>query len=180
MILTYNQCLDKYSSDYHIKKMIDSGAIHKIEKGIYSNEPFVSELAVISFKFPDAVFTLNSAFYFYDLTDVIPDHYYLATDRNASKIRDMRVKQIFEHPVLVEVGLTTKIHKGVKIRIYDREKMLMELIRNKVKLPYDYYKEIINRYRSIIGDLDIEKIQDYATWLPKSKMLLETLQKEVF
>ncbi len=180
MILTYNQCLEKYGSDYHMKKIIDSGAIYKIEKGIYSDESHVSELAVITFKYPDAVFTLNSAFYFYDLTDVIPDHYYLATDRNASKIRDERVKQIFEHPVLVEIGLTTKIQKGVKIRIYDREKMLMELIRNKAKLPYDYYKELINRYRNIIGDLDIERIQDYATLLPKSKMLLETLKKEVF
>ena len=58
--------------------------------------------------------------------------------------------------------------------------MLMELIRNKVKLPYDYYKEIINRYRDMIGDLDIERIQEYAALLPKSKMLLETLQREVF
>ena len=66
------------------------------------------------------------------------------------------------------------------IRVYDKERMLIELIRNKNKLPYDYYKEIIGNYRNIISELDIEKIQDYAMIFPKSSLITKTLQAEVF
>ncbi|MCD7809951.1 MAG: hypothetical protein LUH02_11465, partial [Erysipelotrichaceae bacterium] len=63
---------------------------------------------------------------------------------------------------------------------YNKERLLIEVIRYKNKLPYDYYKEIIHSYRNIINDLDIQQIEDYATLLPKSSMVIETLRTEVF
>ena len=42
-----------------------------------------------------AVFSLDSAFYYHGLTDVIPDKYYLTTEKSAAKIKDPRVVQIF-------------------------------------------------------------------------------------
>ena len=57
--------------------------------------------------------------------------------------------------------------------------MLIELIRNKNKLPFDYYKEILLNYRKVINELDIQAIQEYAFALPKTSMVLETLQLEV-
>lgn len=180
MLLTYNQCLKKYKSDYQIKKKLESGDLFKIEKGIYSDEPYTAELSVIMEKYPNAVLTLNSAFYYHALTDVIPDCYYLSTDRDASKIHDNRVKQIFEHSDHMLIGATTMEYQRTFVRIYNRERMLVELIRNKSKLPYDYYKEIIGHFREICNELDIEKLQDYALRLPKSKMVMEILQAEVF
>ena len=41
-------------------------------------------------------------------------------------------------------------YQGTSIRIYDRERMLIELIRSAKNLPFDYYKEIIESYRRII------------------------------
>ena len=57
--------------------------------------------------------------------------------------------------------------------------MLVELIRNKNNLPFDYYKEILLNYRKMINELDIQAIQEYAYALPKTNMVLETLQLEV-
>ena len=56
----------------------------------------------------------------------------------------------------------------------------MELLRNKNRLPFDYYKEILGNYRKIINDLDIPLIQDMAMDLPKSRMIMDALQMEVF
>ena len=64
--------------------------------------------------------------------------------------------------------------------IYDKERMLIELLRFKNKFPFDYYKEIIGNYRNIIYNLDIERIQDYATSFPRSKMINDALEMEVF
>ena len=64
--------------------------------------------------------------------------------------------------------------------MYNKERLLIELLRNKNKLPYDYYKEILINYRTIVHDLDIPMIQDMAMVLPKSGMIMDTLQTEVF
>ncbi len=68
----------------------------------------------------------------------------------------------------------------VTCRIYDKERMLIELLRFKNKLPYDYYKEILGNYRMQISNLDIERIQKYAAIFPKSKMINTLLESEVF
>lgn len=58
--------------------------------------------------------------------------------------------------------------------------MIIELIRNKNKFSFDYYKEIIANYRKMIYELDIQSIQEYAYQLPKTRLVLDTLQLEVF
>lgn len=179
MLYTYDTCVKKYGSKYLLKKAVDTGKIFQLEKGVYADEHYVSEELVIAAKYPKAVFTMASAFYHYGLTDVIPDKYYLATDRNAAKIPDKRIVQVFEKSDLVMLGVNTEIKNGCRINIYSKERMLVELLRHKCKIPFDYYKEVLNNYRDIIYELDIRAIQDYAEAVPKSSMIMEKLQLEV-
>ena len=59
-----------------------------------------------------------------------------------------------------------------------KERMLAELIRYKSKLPYDYYKIVLN-YRRILPTLDVQEIQDLTLAAPKSNKVFEVLQAEV-
>ena len=179
MLYSYSQCIEMFGTDRKIKQAIDKEQIFKIEKGIYSDTKYVSELAIISMKYPNAIFTLNSAFYYHGLTDVIPNLYFLATSKEITKIRDKRVKQKFENSKELNLGVITMSYNNVEISIYNKERLLIELIRNKNNLPFDYYKEILLNYRKIIYELDIQAIQEYAYVLPKTNMVLETLQLEV-
>jgi len=70
-------------------------------------------------------------------------------------------------------------YNNTSIKIYNKERMLVELIRNKNMLPFDYYKEIIINYRRIIEKLDIQLIQEYVYALPKTSMIMEVLEMEV-
>jgi len=180
VVLTYKQCIEKFNSDYGIKRAIRTGEIYQIERGIYSNQKHVSTLAILSTKYPDAIVTLDTAFYYHELTDVVPDKYYIATAESARKLRDTRIKQIFVKNAILDIGVTTMERGDAFFCIYDRERMLIELLRYKNKLPYDYYKEILGNYRNIINELDIERIQEYASIFPKSKMISEALDREVF
>ncbi|MBR2554007.1 MAG: hypothetical protein IKE94_04000, partial [Aeriscardovia sp.] len=65
------------------------------------------------------------------------------------------------------------------IRLYSKERMLIELLRYKSKLPFDYYKEILLNYRKILPRLNIQEIQDLAYDAPKRNKIMETLQTEV-
>lgn len=111
------------------------------------------------------------------MTDVIPQKYYLATNRKASKITDNKVKQLYVSEKTFDIGITTIKVDGIKIKIYDKEKMLIELVKN---IPFDYYKEIINNYRSISNKLDINKLSDYLNYYKNNTHLFIKIQKEVF
>ncbi|MDO5331665.1 MAG: hypothetical protein Q4E99_03210 [Bacillota bacterium] len=180
MLITYSQCLEKHHNDYQIQKAVSSGALFKIEPGIYSDKERVSELAVVVCKYPETIVTMNSAFYYHGLTDVIPEQYYLATKKSSRCIKDPRVKQVFVPEDIFTFGIASMQRRDALIQIYDKERMLIELLRFKNLMPFDYYKEILNNYREIVEDLDIPRIEEYAKMFPKSKMIMRALKYEVF
>ena len=94
MILLYKELIKQYKSDYEIKQLIKEGKIFKIERGIYSDNNNVNYLEVLTKKYPNAIFTLDSAFYYHNLTDVIPEKECLALKRNSTKISDNIVKVV--------------------------------------------------------------------------------------
>lgn len=179
MLFTYEECIEKYKSDYQLQKQLKEGNVYKVEKGIYSDDKYESEYAVLKMKYPNAVFTLNSAFYFHGLTDTIPQKHYLETDKDASKIKDEEVKQIFDNNDSLDLGVMEMEYDGTQIKVFTKERLLIELIRNKNKLPFDYYKEIIGNYRKLVHKLDMQAVQEYALVLPKSNMVMEVIRMEV-
>lgn len=180
MLYTHKELLKTYKSNYQIEKAVNEQKIFKIEKGIYSDKKNVHYLEVITKKYPEAIITGESAYYYHNLTDVIPDRIYLATKREASRIRDKRIKQILVSDNLFELGKENTVFEGVSITIYNKEKMLIELIKNKSSIPFDYYKEIILNYRNIVDDLQNWKIEQYLENYSLEERILDIIKKEVF
>ena len=73
-----------------------------------------------------------------------------------------------------------EIDNGLIVNIYDKERMLIELIRNKNKLPYDFYKDIINNYRDIIDTIEIRKIEEYLKYFKNRENIYKIIRNEVF
>lgn len=178
-LLSRSDCIERFGSDYHTAQQINAGKLFRIEKGIFAEQNYVPEIALLSWKYPKAIVTMVSAFYHYGLTDVIPEKCDLATDMDSAKIRDIRVHQYFLPRDFLPVGATNDEDNGFTIRIYSRERMLIELLRYKNKLPFDLYKEVLLNYRKIMPQLNIQEIQDIAMQSPKQAMVMEALQMEV-
>lgn len=180
MILTYTECIEKYGNDYQLEKAIAEEGVYRVESGVYSTKRYFNELEIIFKKYPNAILTGEYAFYCHDLTDVIPEKYHIATKAKAAKLQDPRIVQMYVRDDLLMLGVTEKDINSVKVRIYDKERMLIELLRNKNTMPYYLYKEILGNYRKIIEDLQIWRIQEYSDIFPKSKMIWKALREEVF
>ena len=178
-LLSRQECLSRFGSDYFTEQQIAAGNLFRLENGVFAEQKYVPEIAIISHRYPHGVITLLSAFYHYGLTDVIPEVYDLATSRNAAKIRDARVRQVFVPDAILDLGAIVEQEHDYPIRIYSRERLLIELLRYKNKLPFDLYKEILLNFRKIITQLNMQDIQDYAMAVPKRKMIMEALQMEV-
>lgn len=179
MIYKYDDCVIKYGSDYQLKLALKEKKAFFVEKGIYSDSEYYHSLDVISKKYPNAVFAGKSAFFYHDLTDSIPDKYCLATKREDTRFKDERVSQQYIKAEYFDLGITTLDVNGSTIRIYDKERMLIELMRFGKKYPLDYYKEIVNSYRDIVYKLDFGKTEKYAKAFPNGENILRKIQLEV-
>ena len=181
MVYRYNDLLNRYKNTYQITKAIKEKQIYKVDSGIYSDDEFPNEMEVIMKKYPNAIFTMDTAFYIYDLTDVIPRKYQLAINRKSRKIEHPKIELYFNYENFFEVGKTQVIiDGGTVINVYDKERMLIELVRNKKQIPYDYYKEILNNYREQSSTLEIRKIQEYLKFFKNSNSIFKTIRNEVY
>ena len=180
MIYTYPQSLEKFHTDYKMKQAIAKGNLYRIEKGIYSDSQNVSDLAVITAKYPDTIITMNTALYYHGLTDDVPQKYCICTVRSSRELRDPRIIQYYEDPSLFRLGSVRMTVRDAEFNIYDKERMLIELLRHRNSLPFDFYKEVIGNYRNKIFELDVERIQEYAEIFPKGKKISQLLEMEVF
>lgn len=70
-----------------------------------------------------------------------PDMIDAATATGATKIIIPGVRQTFVRPEALAVGKTEMEADGTHVAVYDRERMLLELMRTRNKLPYDLYRE---------------------------------------
>ena len=70
-------------------------------------------------------------------------------------------------------------YNNAVIRIYSRERMLIELMRFRSRDPRDYYKEILLSYRRIIYDLDFWKVEEYASMFANGDNLMILIDTEV-
>ena len=180
MIFSYSDLRKKYKSNNKINELISNKKLFKIEKGIYSDSSNINYLEVLSKKYSNAIFTMQSAFYYHNLTDVIPNKEYLALKRDSTKIKDDRIKVIYYQYKFFEIGKSTMKVNNVSIQIYDKERMLIELIRNRKSMNFDYYKEIISNYREIKDSLNTKKLAEYIDKFAIKNHLYDVIMREVF
>lgn len=180
MIYTRNEISNIYNSTYQINKAIRDKKIFKLQNGIYSDEEYVNPLLIIEKKYPNAIFTMDSAFYYWNLTDVVPEKFHLATKRKNTRYKEKDIKQYYVEDNLFELGSTFLKVENAKVKIYDKERMLIELIRRKNQIPVDFYKEIILNYRKITNSLDSLKISEYISNYKNEGYLYNRIQSEVY
>ena len=180
MISTYQEALKKFGSRYHIRKALAEERLFRISRNQYSNSESYDSLYAIIKRYPSAIVTGLTAFYIHGLTDVTPQRIDLATKRAGTKIASSQVTQHFIPEEWLELGKTTIIYDGTTVPIYDLERMLLELMRNRNKSPYDVFREIIAAYRTRAESIDIYRLEDYARIMPRGKALLSLIMKEVF
>lgn len=180
MIYTYRELKNNGVDNYNINKKIANKELYKIENGLYSDTEKYNHLEYIVKKYPNSIFTSESAFFYLGLTDYIPSKYFLATKHNAKKIVNDKIEQIFMANHFFKTGKSELNYNNIKINIYNKERMLIELIRNKNTISFDYYKEIIGNYREIADEIDMSLLADYLECFANGKNIFEIIHREVF
>lgn len=180
MLYRTDEILKKYKTNIELEKAIKNNKIFKIDHGIYSDKEIVDPMILFSKKYENSIITMDTAFYFYNLTDIIPDKVYLATNRNSNTIKRENIIQVWVPKEKLNVGKEKIKVNGNTINIYNKERLLVELIRKRNQIPFDYYKEIINNYRKIVDTLDSYKIEQYIALYKNENTLGNIILREVY
>ena len=179
MIYSYNELFQKLGGYYQLKKALNTGAYKKVSHGMYTDDsPFLSELETIFVRYPNAILSLQSAFFFYDLSDFIPEKYVVVTPQKSHRINDNKVTQIYLTNEILNIGKIVVNTKYGTINIYDIERMLIELFRLKSKCSYPYFKEVVGNYRklAIEGKIDVNKLMEYCSMFKNGNNLKKRIQ----
>ena len=180
MVAKLSKWAGLYGTKYRVGELVHAGKLFHIEDGIYADTADVPEVEVVLAKYPSSVLTLESAYYYYNMSDEIPDEYHLATDRKSARIVDDRVVQSYVPCGTLMIGATEIDVLDEHLRIYDKERLLIETMRYRTKLPYDLYREVIGSFREIRNELYGSKIDDYLKHIPRMGAIMEAIRKEVY
>ena len=173
MLYRYKELLDKYGNNYQIKKQIANGTIIKKGNKLYSDNNSNNITDLIAKKYPNAVITGLTAYYSYNLYHQNSPVVYVATPRDTTKITNETIHQYFVAKKIYNIGIITLDFNGSMVKIYNKEKLLIELIRNKDNYLQAQYDTILNNYKTIINKLNKNTVEEYLTYYPYNKKLKE-------
>lgn len=180
MIRTYLECREWLGSDYAIRKKLDAGELYRVGWGLYSDKPSPGLPELAAKRYPATVVAMDSAFFYQGLTDVVPDRLHLATARDTTRIADRRIRQHFVPAAILGVGVAVIDWNGAPCRTYDLERLAIDAVRMRTKLPYELYKEVVLSLRARSAELYPAKIDDYLDAFPRRDSILASIEKEIF
>ncbi len=145
--------------------LVEKNKIKRLSRGVYSlPDELKDEYFIINSKSKYAVFSNLTALYFHGLCDRIPIKYDVTVKNDYSgslqKNRDINLYYVKkEH---INLGLfNTKTNYGNQVRVYDIERSICDIIKNKNKLDLELFNKAIRGYY-YSKDKNTSKLYAYA------------------
>ena len=149
----------------YLNIMKEKGVIEKVGNGIYIDSSKIEDsYFVFNLELPNIVYSHMTALYFHDLSIKAPNDKYDITVPNNYfnyKIKDHNVFYVDRD--IYELGLTeVETPMGNKVRVYDIERCICDIIRSKNRMDSEHVKHSIREYVKR-KDKDLVKLSNYAT-----------------
>lgn len=158
-----------------VQQLIQEGYVEKVRYGYYQwiDPDDFSEARTISRLFPDAIFCMETALFYYGYSDRTPANWHLAVSKDSGKSRFKIhypfVKPYYVEPSVLELGLTTGKIDGHSIRIYDKDRVICDCLRYRNKMDKEIFNKAIQNYINDPGK-SIPKLLKYAEPLRVKKV----------
>ena len=121
-----------------LTRMIERGIIERVARGIYiSTNALEDKYFITQVICKKGIFSHETALYFHDLCDRTPINYQLTIPSyyNTKLLKDKSYDFFYLKDELYEIGIIEmKTPYGNKIKVYDLERTICDIIRNKKKI----------------------------------------------
>ena len=159
----------------YLSIMEDNNIIEKASRGIYLF-PNTFEDSYFSFqqKYKKVVFSHMNALYFYGLTEEFPyDYTVTVPQRYHVDTVNEKCNVFYVSEEIYEMGISeVETPSGNKVRVYDKERCICDVIRSKGRMDKEQVKKTIKQYIKC-SDKDINKLVKYSKKLGINEMVSE-------
>ena len=149
MIETY-QVEELGISNKVLTRMIEKGLIERVARGVYIGEDiFEDQYFITQAICRKGIFSHETALYFHDLCDRTPIKYQITIPSyyNTKLLKDKSYDFFYLKDELYKIGIIEmKTPYGNKIRVYDLERTICDIIRNKKRIELALFTDAMKRY----------------------------------
>ncbi len=151
-------------SRQYLSIMESNNDIEKVSRGIYLS-PSAFEDSYFSFqqKYKKAIFSHMNALYFYDMTEEFPYNYTVTVPQSyhVDTVNE-KCNVFYMSEDIYELGVVEiETPNGNKVRAYDKERCICDIIRSKGRMDSEQVKKTIKQYIQC-KDKDIAKLSEYS------------------
>ena len=162
-----------------LSKYVKKGYIERVAQGVYlSKDAFEDAMYVLQARSKKAIFSHETALYLHDLTDRDPLQYTvtLPSGYNASNFKNDGIYVYFIKNDLLNLGAEYgKTPFGRNIRVYNKERTICDIVRNRNVIDSAIINEGIRRYLSE-KEKDIPKLLQYAEKFRVEKIIRQYVE----
>lgn len=138
--IIYAYKLEDYKMNRHIlNSLVEKILLKRIARGIYAKpDKNINEFWLMGEKYKNGIYSHNTALYFYGMTDRTPLHMDM-TFPNNNRVKNDLLNVHYIKKEFHDIGLTElKLDDGFVIRIYNVERTICDIIRDRNKIDYAY------------------------------------------
>ena len=162
-------------SRQYLSIMENNNDIEKVSRGIYLS-PRAFEDSYFSFKkkYKKAIFSHMNALYFYGMTEEFPYNYTVTVPQSyhVDTVNE-KCNVFYVSDDIYEFGVVEiETPNGNKVRAYDKERCICDIIRSKGRMDSEQVKKTIKQYMQS-RDKDIAKLSEYSKKMGINKKVME-------
>lgn len=146
----------------YLKNLVDQGYLIKVSRGLYVRpDKDVNEFYILGEQYKSGIFSHNTALYFYDLTDRTPFELDMTFASNI-RVSNYMLAPHYISKEKLEIGLITKkLEDGTSIRIYNMERTICDIIRDRNKIDSQIFNTALKEYMKR-NDKNLNLLYEYA------------------
>lgn len=164
-IITTSEVEDLGINSRILTRMIERGIIERVARGIYISVDTIEDTYFTTQAIcKKGIFSYETALYFHDLCDRTPIKFQLTVPSNYNNIsiKNSNYQFFYLKEELYNVGIIEmKTPYGNKVKVYDLERTICDIIRNKKKIEIALFTDAIKRYAER-KDRNSIKLHKYA------------------
>lgn len=162
-------------SRQYLSIMENNNDIEKVSRGIYLS-PSAFEDSYFSFqqKYKKAIFSHMNALYFYGMTEEFPYNYTVTVPQSyhVDTVNE-KCNVFYVSDDIYELGIVEiETPNGNKVRAYDKERCICDIIRSKGRMDSEQVKKTIKQYMQS-RDKDMAKLSEYSKNMGINKKVME-------
>ena len=162
----------------YLNSMWKKGIVEKLATGIYIDSSKIEDnYYVFSLSMPNTIYSHMTALYFHGLSiKATNDRYDITVKKNYNSKHLKNHEVFYVSEDIYELGITeVKTPMGNKVRVYDIERCICDIIRSKNRMDSEHVKYSIRAYLKR-KDKDLVKLSNYANQMGIKKEVMNYIE----